>query len=125
VGILQTVSEHPLTRTANKRRNLKLEPLDVPLVATVGARGRLTLPKAARDHLSLSEGDPVLVVVGSHWLQLVPADLISRDELWSLTGPIRRRIESAEDDVDSGRAASAADPRTLRRAVRQFIEHGS
>ena len=98
VGILQTVSEHPLTRTANKRRNLKLEPLDVPLVATVGARGRLTLPKAARDHLSLSEGDPVLVVVGSHWLQLVPADLISRDRVVESDG-----TDPTPDRVGGGR----------------------
>lgn len=102
---------------------MKPESLDVPFVATVGARGRLTLPKAARDHLSLSEGDPVLLVVGSHSLHLVPADLVSRDELWSLTAPIRRRIESAEDDVDSGRSVCAADPRSLRKAVRQILDH--
>jgi len=92
-------------------------------MASIRGRGRLTLPRAARQTLSLSEGDRVVVVIGRNSIELIPADLISREELWSLTGAIRSRIEAAEDDVSSGRTAAIENARSLRGAARRF--HGT
>ena len=96
------------------------DPRNLPLMASIRGRGRFTLPKAARQALSLSEGDRIVVVVGRNSIELIPADLIAREDLWTLTGSIRSRIEAAEDDVSSGRMAEIENARSLRGAARRF-----
>ncbi len=68
---------------------------DHPTIVAIRGRGRVTLPKAARDRLSLEEGDQVLVVVGRRTLEVVPVEFVTRDQLWSLTGSVRDHIEAA------------------------------
>ncbi len=92
-----------------------------PLVAIVGARGRLTLPKAARRHLLLTEGDRVLIVLDQNTIELIPVRFATRDSLWSMAGSVRSRIESAEDDVQSGRVASLDKPRSLGKAIDSLL----
>lgn len=96
-----------------------------PLVSVVRGRGRLTLPKPARQHLSLTEGDRILVIAGRNTLELIPVDLVARDRLWSLTEAVRSRIESAEDDVSSGRVASLRNPSSVGDTVEQLLDAGS
>ena len=96
-----------------------------PLVSVIRGRGRLTIPKPARQHLSLTEGDRVLIIAGRKMLELVPVSLVARDRLWNLTDAVRSRIESAEDDVSSGRVASLADPRSLGEIAEQLRDAGS
>ena len=96
-----------------------------PLVAIVGARGRLTLPKPARRHLSLTEGDRVLIVLDQNMLELIPVKFATRDGLWSMARSVRSRIESAEDDVQSGRVVSLTSPRSLGGAVDRLLDAGS
>lgn len=91
------------------------EPLPrYPMAATVRARGRVTLPKAARDRLSLSEGDQLLFVVGRETLEVIPVELVSRRHLWTLSGDIRGSLEAAEDDLAAGRAVEVVNPRKLK-----------
>ena len=92
-----------------------------PLTAVIRARGRITLPEPARQHLSLTEGDRVLVVVGPGTLELIPAEIVDRDGLWSMAGSVRSRIESAEDDVSSGRVVSLDKPRSLGKAIDSLL----
>lgn len=96
-----------------------------PLVSVVRGRGRLTIPKPARQYLSLAEGDRVLVVAGRKTLELIPVELVARDRLWSLTDTVRSRIESAEDDVSSGRFVSLSNPNSLGETVEQLLDAGS
>lgn len=114
--------------TPDASRIVNHDPRDLPLMASIRGRGRLTLPKAARHALSLSEGDRIVVVVGRNTIELIPADLVAREELWTLTGSIRSRIEAAEDDVSSGRTAEIEDSRSLRGAasrLRRMATDGS
>ena len=96
-----------------------------PLVSVVRGRGRLTIPLPARQHLSLAEGDRVLVVASRKTLELVPVALVARDRLWSLTDAVRTRIESAEDDVSSGRVASLGNSHSLGEIVEQLQDADS
>jgi len=96
----------------------------LPLAASIRARGRVTLPKAARQRLSLAEGDRLIVVVGRNSIELVPADLISREDLWTLSEAIRTRIDRAEEDLSSGRTAVLENPRSMRATVRGLIDDG-
>ncbi len=91
-----------------------------PTVASVRARGRVTVPKAARDELSLSEGDRLLFVVGRGKLEVVPLALVARRELWTLTGSIRGGLEVAEDDAACGRVEEVTNPRKLKGALRRL-----
>jgi len=92
-----------------------------PLTAVIRARGRLTLPEPARQHLSLTEGDRVLVVVGPRTLELIPAEIVDRDGLWSMAVTVRNRIDSAEDDVSSGRVVGLDNPRSLGKAIDSLL----
>lgn len=94
---------------------------DLPLVVSIRGRGRVTLPKAVRERLSLVEGDRLIVVVGRNSIELVPADLISREHLWILTETIRSRIEAAEEDLSCGRAEVLEEPVAIRESVRRLI----
>lgn len=94
---------------------------DLPLAASIRGRGRVTLPKAVRERLSLVEGDRLIVVVRRNSIELVPADLISREHLWVLTETIRSRIEAAEEDLSCGRADVLEEPASIRETVRHLI----
>lgn len=49
------------------------------LSATVGDKGRVTLPESVRKHLGVDEGDVVLIELTAHGtVELVPAALIQR-----------------------------------------------
>jgi len=96
-----------------------------PLVSVVRGRGRITIPKPVRQHLSLTEGDRILVVAGPKALELVPVALVARDRLWSLTDVVRTRIESAADDVSSGRVASLGNTRSLGEITAQLRDADS
>ena len=43
---------------------------------TLGERGQIIIPKAARDHLGLSGGDRLIVLSDEHGIALVPADYL-------------------------------------------------
>ena len=98
-----------------------MEPLPAyPTAATVRARGRVTLPKAARDQLSLAEGDQLLFVVGRETLEVIPVELVSRRHLWTLSGAVRGSLEAAEEDLASGRTLEVVSPRKLKGALRRL-----
>lgn len=101
------------------------DPTGLPLIASIRERGRLTLPKLARETLSLQTGDRVVVVTRSTSIELIPADLVPRGDAWTLAGSVRARIEAAEDDVSSGRTAVLDEPRLLRETARKLRATGT
>ena len=92
-----------------------------PTLVRVGGRGRVTLPKAARERLSLYEGTQLFILVGRTALELVPAVSVERDHIWSLSGSFRERVEAAEADAAAGRSAIVDEPRTIRHAMRNLL----
>jgi AbrB family looped-hinge helix DNA binding protein len=89
-------------------------------VVSIREKGRLTLPLAARERLRLDAGDTVFVFLGQGSLEIVPAGLVMRDQLWFYSSPIRRRIEEAEDDIACSRVLPLASPGSLSDAVNQL-----
>ena len=60
-------------------------------VTAVRQRGRITLPESVRQTYGLHVGTQVLLVGDDRRLELVPAAIIARDQLWLFSDPIRDR----------------------------------
>ena len=72
---------------------------------TIDRKGRTTFPLELRRELGLGEHTQLRIDrTGDGTYELVPAELIPRDQLWYHGAEGRARIERAEDDFRSGRA---------------------
>lgn len=71
---------------------------------SVDRKGRATLPEEVRTRLGLRPGDFVLLEQTARGTyELVPADLVPRDQLWFHHQEMQRRIRRAEADLAEGR----------------------
>lgn len=77
----------------------------------IGAKGRLTIPKAVREELGLEEGDRVMISVSGGRLEVVPMTLVPRDQAWFYRPEVQRRVAEAEADVADGRATTVSSAR--------------
>jgi AbrB family looped-hinge helix DNA binding protein len=72
---------------------------------TIDPKGRATFPQELRRELGLGEHTQLRIdrtADGSY--ELVPVELIPRDQLWYHSAEGRARIERAEGDFESGRS---------------------
>lgn len=75
-----------------------------PHSATVGDKGRLTLPDDVRKHLGIRAGDAVIIeLTDSGTAELIPATLIPKDQLWFAHPEMQARVQGAMDDIAQGR----------------------
>jgi AbrB family looped-hinge helix DNA binding protein len=72
---------------------------------TIDQKGRTTFPQELRRELGINEHTQLRIDRTEDGVyELVPAELIPRDQLWYHSTEGRARIERAEDDVRSGRS---------------------
>jgi hypothetical protein len=55
-------------------------------------------------------------------VEFVPVELVTREDLWSMTGPVRDRIDAAERDLSSGRSVVVRTPKALTSAVEGLLD---
>ena len=69
----------------------------------VGAKGRVTLPAAIREHLGLAEGS-FLVYRVTHYgtIELIPANLVPRDQLYFYAPEVQAGIAQSERERAEG-----------------------
>jgi AbrB family looped-hinge helix DNA binding protein len=94
-----------------KRAKAKAEQSDRPLYVTVDAKGRATLPEEVRRGLGLRGGDLLLLErtqFGTY--ELVPANLVPKDQLWFYHPEMQARIARAEADFAAGRFTTTRTP---------------
>ena len=81
--------------------------MDTPVsnvAITVGNKGRVTIPDGIRERLGLEEGDVVRMVVTEHnTLEIIPAEVVPRDQLWFSHPAIQERVARALEDIEAGR----------------------
>lgn len=71
---------------------------------TLDDEGRATLPEGVRSELGVEAGDVVLIERTERGtFELIPADLVPRDQLWFYHPEMQGRITRAELDVAEGR----------------------
>lgn len=72
-------------------------------VVTVDKKGRAVFPLALRQELGLTEGTQLRVErTDSGAYELVPAELVPRDQLYFHTAEMRERVERAERSFREG-----------------------
>lgn len=71
---------------------------------TIDSKGRTTLPRELRDALGLSENTLLRVERADNGtFELVPVELVPRDQMWFHSSEVQGRIAAAEEDFRAGR----------------------
>jgi AbrB family looped-hinge helix DNA binding protein len=85
------------------------------LAATVGDKGRVTLSEEVRKHLGVDEGDVVLIeLTDAGTIEIVPAALIPRDQIWFAHADMQERMIEAHADIAAGRTTRISRRSELR-----------
>lgn len=87
---------------------------------TIDRRGRGTFPEEVRRDLGLDAEDSNLVILekterGTY--ELVPAELIRKDQLWFHHPDMQARVAKAEEDFRAGRFARTSTPDKAHRLL--------
>jgi len=70
----------------------------------VGAKHQVTIPSRISKALKLKKGDHVLMRLVGTRVELVPASLIPKDQLWFWTPEWQAKEREADEDIAEGRA---------------------
>jgi AbrB family looped-hinge helix DNA binding protein len=96
-----------------------------PLAATVGDKGRVTLPENVRKHLGVEEGDVVLIeLTANGTVELVPAALIPREQIWFAHPEVQARVAVAHQDIAAGRTTRVSKRTQLRTHLEKLKKAG-
>jgi bifunctional DNA-binding transcriptional regulator/antitoxin component of YhaV-PrlF toxin-antitoxin module/mRNA-degrading endonuclease RelE of RelBE toxin-antitoxin system len=88
------------------------------ITAVLRDRGRLTLPDELRRELGLADGDTMILLRTERGLELLPAAVVPRDQLWSCTRTVQAALEEAAGPVSDGSGAVLITRRFRRRMDR-------
>jgi AbrB family looped-hinge helix DNA binding protein len=69
----------------------------------VGAKFQVTIPRRISKALRLKKGDHMLVRLIARRVELVPASLIPRDQLWFWTPEWQQKEREADVDINGGK----------------------
>ncbi len=69
----------------------------------VGAKHQVTIPRKISRALRLKKGDHLLVRLEGQRLEMVPASLIPKDQLWYWTPEWQAKEREADEDIAKGR----------------------
>jgi antitoxin MazE len=78
--------------------------------ATIGPKGRVTIPRLIREQLNIGPGDEIVFQVSEGRAEVVPLALVPRDQVWFYSKGVRERIAKAEIEVALGRTTKALTP---------------
>ncbi|MFC1660321.1 AbrB/MazE/SpoVT family DNA-binding domain-containing protein [Gemmatimonadota bacterium] len=83
--------------------------------STVDSKGRISVPKAIRDHLRLAAGGRVTFVPTATGVEIVPVASVPRDQVWFYSEAMRERVMEAERDVAMGRTTRVSSTEEMQR----------
>ena len=88
-------------------------------VVTLDKKGRAVFPVALREEMGLVDGTQLRVELSDDGVyELVPAELVPRDQLYFHTPAMRKRIEAAERSFREGTSTKTKG----ERATREFLD---
>ncbi len=75
---------------------------DEVMTAVLRDRGRLTLPEELRRRLGLADGDTLILVGSERGVELLPAAVVPRDQLWTCAQTVQAALAESEGLVPDG-----------------------
>ena len=69
----------------------------------LGAKNQITMPKRMSKALKLRKGDHMLIRLVDGRVEMVPARLVPKDQLWFWTREWQKKEREADDDIARGR----------------------
>jgi bifunctional DNA-binding transcriptional regulator/antitoxin component of YhaV-PrlF toxin-antitoxin module len=69
----------------------------------LGAKNQVTIPHRISKALRLRKGDHMLMRLVGGRVEMIPASLIPRDQLWFWTPEWQKKEREADDDIARGR----------------------
>lgn len=69
----------------------------------LGAKHQVTIPSRISKALKLKKGDHILMRLVGRRVEMVPASLIPKDQLWFWTPEWQRKEREADEDIAQGR----------------------
>lgn len=85
-------------------------------VVTLDKKGRAVFPLALREEMGLTDGTQLRVErTDDGAYELVPAELVPRDQLYFHTPGVRRRVEAAEKNLREGSSTKTKGERETNR----------
>lgn len=94
----------------------------------VDKRGRATLPEEIRRELGLNSEDSSIVLLSRTphgTIELVPAALVPRDQLWFHHPEVQERVAEAEADFREGRFTRTETPEDAQAYLDRLKERSS
>lgn len=83
--------------------------------ATVGDKGRLTLPDDVRRFLGIEGGGVVIIeLTDKGTAEIIPATVVPRDQLWFAHEDMHERVQEALSDIREGRTTRVRTPAEMR-----------
>jgi antitoxin MazE len=79
--------------------------------ATIGPKGRVTIPSHIREQIKVAPGDEVVFHVVDGKVEMVPMAMVPRDQVWFYSEKMRERIEKAELDIAQGKTERVSTPK--------------
>jgi len=88
------------------------------ITAVLRDRGRLTIPEEFRRELGLADGDTLVLLRTERGLELLPAAVVPRDQLWTCAQTVQASLAEAAGLVRDGSNAVLTTRRFRRRMDR-------
>ena len=90
--------------------------------ATIGPKGRVTIPRHVRERLNVGPGDEIVFQVSEGRAEVVPLAVVLRDQVWFYGSEMRERIAKAEMDIVGGRTTRVSTPDALETHLEDLEE---
>lgn len=93
--------------------------------ATIGDKGRFTLPDDIRKNLGIHAGDVVIIELTDRGTaEIIPATLVPTDQVWFAHVEMQTRVQEAMEDIAHGRTTRVRTPAELTAHLTRLKREG-
>jgi AbrB family looped-hinge helix DNA binding protein len=90
----------------------------------IGAKNQITIPHRISKALRLKKGDHMLVRLMGRRVEMIPARLIPKDQLWFWTPEWQKKEREADEDIAQGRVTESASVDELLKDLKSEARRG-